>query len=656
MSIRPVVSDNRGHARITYSASARAPSAPARVAYIVGLALMLLVPAQTVCAGTGEHLLAGCEQMHRGQWRAAFDSFEQAGFVDATCSEALVGQGAALLQMGKLEEADRLFEKAAIQSPEVAAAYAGTAACRYLQGDMYAAMVEYRQALSRAQSHRPELRASAAWIACRMGLYESALGDARTAVGEAPTDSLARHVLGAALLGLLRSDEAVDALGRSTGVNYAANPGRLAVDSALLSPQAEYWAEHDLDDEARLAYAPQHVLHPEATVGVQEPEPGGREIRAANGESDGLRIIRPSSGSTVSGTVDLAVEVESGMPVEHVAVLLDDQFVAMSNMQPFHTSIDTSRAGDGVRELRVEGYASDGGVSASASVMLRIFNGARTLAPEERSARQVAREELCGLLSLRATPLTNAQLLGRALEESGNAADAVRSYEYVFAHDPLLPGSRSDLLLAYRGMGLDVLGPSREIVALSAPGAVALTFDDGPHPVMTPWILDLLDRYDCRATFFLVGKQAVMYPDLVQEIVDRGHEIGSHSQTHVNLSRLDRLGVEQELVRSRGSIRQACGRVVTLFRPPGGNYNDEVRRAAAATGFTTVFWTENIGNYPGREGPEIGEKMDLKLANGGIVLLHNGYDETEVALPHLLQRLKARGVRCDTISALTDMH
>jgi peptidoglycan/xylan/chitin deacetylase (PgdA/CDA1 family) len=358
----------------------------------------------------------------------------------------------------------------------------------------------------------------------------------------------------------------------------------------------------------------------------------------------------------VSGVVDLSVEIEDGAAVQHVAVLLDDQFVAMSNMRPFHTSIDTRRAADGVHELRVEGYFDGGEAIASASVMLRIFNGARTLAPEERSARRIAQEELCGLLALRATPLTNTHLLGRALEAGGHFADAVSSYEYVFSHDPMLPGSRTDLLLSYRGLGLDALGPSREVYVLSEPGAIALTFDDGPHPVMTPWILDLLDRYEYRATFFLVGKQAAMYPELVQEIADRGHELGSHSHTHSNLSLLSRLGVEQELVMSRAAIRQGSGRTVTLFRPPGGNYNADVRRAAAATGFTTIFWTENIGNYPGREGPAIAEAMDRKLARGGIVLLHNGYDETEVALPHLLRRLKARGARCDTVSTLTEMH
>ena len=317
--------------------------------------------------------------------------------------------------------------------------------------------------------------------------------------------------------------------------------------------------------------------------------------------------------------------------------------------------LDTRRVKDGLHVLRVEGYSAGGQVVASATLTLQVQNGARTLAPEERAARRIAAEELAGLLCLRATPLTSAQLLGHALEAGNREAEAVASYEYVFAHDGLLPGIRTDLLLGYRALGLGALGAPREVHLLTRSGAIALTFDDGPHPVMTPWILDLLDRYGYRATFFLVGKQAAMYPGLVREIVERGHEIGSHSHTHCNLCTLDRLGVEQELVRSRAAIRQASGRMVTLFRPPGGNYDQSVREAAAATGFTPVFWTENIGNYPGAQGTEIARAVDDKLARGGIVLLHNGYDETEAALPHLLKRLHDRGARCDTISALADV-
>ena len=620
---------------------------------LTAIILTLLLAASAALAGAGEYLLTGCQEMYRGNWRPAFDAFENAGYADATCAEALVGQGAALLQLGKVDAADDFFERAAILSPELASAYAGTAACRHLQGDEYTAMIEYRQALSHATSHRAALRASAAWLACKIGLYESALGDATAAVTESASDPLARHVQGAALLALGRYDDAVHALGRADASSFTAEPGALAVASALLSPEAEYWAAQHLDDEQRLALAPEHVLQPQATVCAAVPEPtmGLAEPEPTAGTSDGLRIVRPAASSTVSGIVELEVEVETGEPLRHIAVLLGNQFVALSNVQPFRTTIDTHRAPDGVRELRVEGYTNGGEATASASVMLRVFNGARTLDPRERAARLVAQDELCALLSLRATPLTNAQLLGRALEQDGRFEEAIASYEYVFAHDPLLPGSRTDLLLGYQSMGLHALGGSREVYVLQEPRTVALTFDDGPHPVMTPWILDLLDRYNYRATFFLVGKQAVMYPELVREIVERGHQIGSHSHTHCNLCTLDRLGIEQELVRSRAAIRQACGRTVTIFRPPGGNYNASVRQAAAATGFTSVFWTENIGNYPGAAGPAIAEAMDAKLANGGIVLLHNGYDETEVALPYLLPKLKSRGVRCTTVTA-----
>jgi len=631
---------------------------------VLAVALVALTAAGVAYAGVGDDLMAGCEALYRGRWDEARTSFERAYAADTTCAEALVGRGAALLQTGQGEAAAELFGQATVLAPEMAAPHAGLGACRYLEGDAYEAMIDYRRALGHASGGRGPIRSSAAWLACRLGLYESALAEATAAIAENPDEPLARHVLGAALLALGRNDEAVQALGRPADWGRRPSPGALAAPSALMTPDAPYWAERGLDDAQRLALAPEHMLTdagvrpPDATPGAQEtirePEPGpGIELPADMGPD--FYIIRPRPGSVVSGTVEVAVETDGSLPIRHVALLLNDRFVAISNVLPFRASVDTRRAKDGLCELRAEGYAATGQVVATATITLQVSNGSRTLAPAERAARKVAREELARLLALHATPLTTSQLLGRALEAANRPAEAVASYEYVFAHDPMLPGIRTDLLLGYRAMGLRALEGSREVYLLSRPGAVALTFDDGPHPAMTPWILDLLDRYGYRATFFLVGKQAAMYPGLVRQIAERGHEVGSHSHTHCNLCTLDRLGVEQELVRSRAAIRQACGRMVTLFRPPGGHYNQDVRRAAAATGFIPVFWTENIGNYPGAQGPSIAEAMDRKLATGGIVLLHNGYDETEVALPHLLRRLHARGARCDTISALADV-
>lgn len=640
-----------------------------RVSIRIALALTFAcaLNAGEAFASVGDDLLAGCEALHRGRWDEARRAFDRAWSADNTCAEALAGRGAVLLQSGEVEAAAELFAQAAMLAPEMAAAYAGSAACAHLRGDEYQAMIDYRRALGYAAARRAPVRASAAWLACDLGLYESALADASAAVAEDATDPLARHALGAALLALGRAGDAVTALGVRCDWGRQPAPGALAVPSALLSPDATYWTQNALDDQVRLASVPDHLLPAGVTTSaapVFQP-PNGEETAPAGAVPSipealaqmgpDFVITRPAPGSAISGVVEVVLETDGSLPVRHVAMLLDDSFMAISNCLPFRAQLDTRRVADGPRELRVEGYDAGGGVIAEATIIVQVSNGARTLAPEERAARRTARDELAGLLSLRATPLTGAQLLGRALAADNRLTEAVASYEYVFAHDPLLPAIRTDLLLGYRALGLHALAQGREIHLLTQPGAVALTFDDGPHPLMTPMILDLLDRYDYRATFFLVGKQAAMYPGLVREIVERGHEIGAHGHTHCNLCTLDRLGVEQELVRSRAAIRQASGRMVTIFRPPGGNYDATVRAAAAATGFVPVFWTENIGNYPGASAETIADAMDRKLAPGGIVLLHNGYDGTENVLPRLLARLHARGVRCDTVSALTDV-
>ena len=181
---------------------------------------------------------------------------------------------------------------------------------------------------------------------------------------------------------------------------------------------------------------------------------------------------------------------------------------------------------------------------------------------------------------------------------------------------------------------------------------IALTFDDGPHPVLTPVILDLLDQYRAKATFLLIGKQAETYPELVRLIAERGHEIGNHSYSHRNLTEMSGLEVERELVMTRQIVRRACGEFITLFRPPGGHYNATVRAATRTTGHSPVFWNENIGNYPGRPADEIVTSMLRKVGNSGIVLLHSGYDETPAVLPGLLREFSARGYRMDTVSAL----
>ncbi len=620
------------------------PPAPlSRIITLVHAALLMLlltIAAGTAHASTGDDLVAGCKAMYRGAYEEALTNFRLAEASDNTCAEAVVGEAAALLQLGKPDEALERFERARLLEPEMAAAYAGQGAAQYVRGDCYQAMLSYRQALTSAQTRRARLRASEAYLACRLGLYQSARAAAEGAATEDPHDALARHALAASLIGLGLYGDAVKALSGNDDETDQPPVGLLVVPSALMCPGAKYADEHGLSDETRLALAPPQDAAGSGSVFAQRP-------------SGALYISRPSGGSAVSGAIEVMVQDDGAGAIDHIALLLDNRFMAVSNVRPFRVLVDTRQVKDGLRELKAEGYTDTGRTIASAKILIKVENGARTLASQERDQRRLARGELINLLTLRPAPLANLQLLGRALLASGQSYEGVAAYEYAFAHDPALPGIRADLLLGYRSIGLPTLRAPREIHLPREPRSVALTFDDGPHPVMTPWILELLDRYHVRATFFLVGKQAAMYPDLVQEIASRGHELGSHSYSHSDLSKLEPSEIEQELIKSRAAIRQACGKTVTLFRPPGGNYDDKVRQAAAACGFTTVFWTDNIGNYPDKSGPAIAEAMAHKLRRGGIVLLHNGYDETQQALPALLPRLKRLGLRMDTVSAVT---
>lgn len=126
---------------------------------------------------------------------------------------------------------------------------------------------------------------------------------------------------------------------------------------------------------------------------------------------------------------------------------------------------------------------------------------------------------------------------------------------------------------------------------------MALTFDDGPHPKFTPELLAVLDRYQVKATFFVVGKMAQKHPDLLREIQAAGHEIGDHTFNHVNLARLDEQGAAAEWKVGEKAITAITGEKVRYCRPPGGRYDREAVIAASELGLTTVLWTDNSADY-----------------------------------------------------------
>lgn len=181
---------------------------------------------------------------------------------------------------------------------------------------------------------------------------------------------------------------------------------------------------------------------------------------------------------------------------------------------------------------------------------------------------------------------------------------------------------------------------------------IALTFDDGPHPVYTQKTLAILKQANVKATFFVVGKMVDKHPELVQQEVAEGHEVANHTYNHLRLPTIPVQNIEPELYNGAEAIKRAVGQPTKLFRPPGGEYDEDVIRAAQNLRYVMVLWTDDPGDFA-NPGESWIEGYTIKyVSNGGIILLHDGVQQTLDILPDLIRRLKAQGFKFVTCSEM----
>jgi peptidoglycan/xylan/chitin deacetylase (PgdA/CDA1 family) len=181
--------------------------------------------------------------------------------------------------------------------------------------------------------------------------------------------------------------------------------------------------------------------------------------------------------------------------------------------------------------------------------------------------------------------------------------------------------------VVHAGPALTARGPLRRAMPRLAgqgrPGGVALTFDDGPHPVGTPAVLDALARLGWTATFFLLGSQVDRFPDVARSIVAAGHEVGVHGYEHDNhLARSGRWA-RRDLGRACRQISAVTGARPRWFRPPYGVLSAGSVRAAAELDLTPVLWTSWGRDWLGPPADQVLRNLLRSLDDGGTVLLHD---------------------------------
>jgi len=187
---------------------------------------------------------------------------------------------------------------------------------------------------------------------------------------------------------------------------------------------------------------------------------------------------------------------------------------------------------------------------------------------------------------------------------------------------------------------------------------VALTFDDGPHPVDTPRTLEVLARHDTCATFFLVGKDAVRYPTLVREIAAAGHDIGNHTYSHRHHWSLGPIKTAEEINRGKEVLEQILGKKIEYFRPPWGIFNLRTFSASRANGDEVVLWSYSAYDFKIRDAATIARLVRTTSSAGSIILLHyaDSIFSTSTtmlsALPLIIADFKERGLAPVPLSQL----
>lgn len=187
---------------------------------------------------------------------------------------------------------------------------------------------------------------------------------------------------------------------------------------------------------------------------------------------------------------------------------------------------------------------------------------------------------------------------------------------------------------------------------------IALTFDDGPHLVLTPRLLGALRQFpNAKVTFFVMGLKVVMHPHIVRQELAEGHEVANHAWNHPVLSKIPWQSVELQLQSTNEAIFNATNTYPKVMRPPYGNTNRGLnRRIATETNLPVIMWSIDTQDWqrPGVE--SILKKVRQKITAGSVILCHDIHPDTITAIPLIIKELEAKGYEFKTISEMFQIY
>ncbi len=181
---------------------------------------------------------------------------------------------------------------------------------------------------------------------------------------------------------------------------------------------------------------------------------------------------------------------------------------------------------------------------------------------------------------------------------------------------------------------------------------ISISFDCAWGTEHTDSLLEAMEKYNVKCTFFPVEFWTKKYPEYVKKIHDAGHELGTHSATHSHMSKLSESDIEKELLSSAKAIEEITGQKVKLFRPPFGEYNDRLILTSRKLGFEVIQWDVDSLDWKDLSAEKIAMRIISKVRNGSIILCHNNGLHTASALPLIFSDLQAKGYKFVPIGQL----
>lgn len=178
---------------------------------------------------------------------------------------------------------------------------------------------------------------------------------------------------------------------------------------------------------------------------------------------------------------------------------------------------------------------------------------------------------------------------------------------------------------------------------------VALTFDDGPHPVYTPMMLDGLKEKNVKATFFLLGQQVEKYPHIIKRMSEEGHLIGNHSYKHEQLSKLSSIQACSQVNRTNELIYTITGTYPEYLRPPFGDWKDDLD---CDVNMIEVLWDLDTLDWSTQNKAKIVKKVVTNIKEGDIILMHDSYETTVSAVMEIIDILQKEGYEFVTVDEL----